>query len=323
MKKKLIITGSNGFIGSFLLKQLKKDYNLFGADLGEKINESNNFEHCNIDISSYSSCEEFIDSINPDIIIHCAGIAHQKLGGADKDTYFKVNSEATLNLADAAAKINPDVHFVFLSSISVYGENFSDEKPVLEESDLNPSSDYAKSKLDAEIKLIDLYKNGVLKKLDILRLAPVYDSDWTLNLDKRVFGPKELCYLKFGSGKQKLSAVSRKNLVDFIEYRVKNAGLEEDEFLNIFNVCDLNPYSFKEIINIFKKSDLKPERPVFRVPLSFIWIVTRLAGMVIKSKRSWIYSCYDKVAKDLVFDNTKMLETGFKPEKNLEDIFLK
>jgi hypothetical protein len=45
--------------------------------------------------------------------------------------------------------------------------------------------------------------------------------------------------------------------------------------------------------------------------------------MVIKSKRSWIYSCYDKVAKDLVFDNTKMLETGFKPEKNLEDIFLK
>jgi len=322
MKKKLILTGSNGFIGSSIIKKLKNDYNLFGVDLGEKINDSVDFEHCNIDISNYSFCKELIELKKPDIIIHCAGIAHQKLGGADKVTYFKVNSEATLNLADAAAKINPDVHFIFLSSISVYGENFSDDKPVLEESDLNPSSDYAKSKLDAEIKLIDLYKNDVLKKLDILRLAPVYDSDWTLNLDKRVFGPKELFYLKFGKGNQKLSAVSRKNLVDFIEYRVKNSGSEED-FLNIFNVCDLNPYSFKEIINIFKKSDLKPERLVIRLPLSLVWLATRLAGFVIKSKRSWIYSCYDKVAKDLVFDNTKMLETSFKPEKNLKDIFLK
>jgi nucleoside-diphosphate-sugar epimerase len=320
--KKILITGSNGFIGSYLNQKILTS-DIFKAYC---IDLSNSFKFkffYSGDISDFETVNGIVRKISPDIIIHCAGVAHQKLGGVDKNKYFMINSEATLNLAGAAAKINPDVHFVFLSSISVYGENFSDEKPVLEESDLNPSSDYAKSKLDAEIKLIDLYKNGVLKKLDILRLAPVYDSDWTLNLDKRVFGPKELFYLKFGSGKQKLSAVSRINLVDFIEYRVKNAGSKEDKFLNIFNVCDLNPYSFKEIINIFKKSDLKSERPVFRVPLSFVWIVTRLAGMVIKSKRSWIYSCYDKVAKDLVFDNTKMLEIGFKPEKNLKDIFLK
>jgi len=37
-------------------------------------------------------------------------------------TYMRVNSEATENLAKAAGKGNPDVQFIFFSSVSVYGE---------------------------------------------------------------------------------------------------------------------------------------------------------------------------------------------------------
>ena len=36
---------------------------------------------------------------------------------------MRVNSEATENLARAAGKYNPDVQFIFLSSVSVYGEH--------------------------------------------------------------------------------------------------------------------------------------------------------------------------------------------------------
>jgi nucleoside-diphosphate-sugar epimerase len=35
---------------------------------------------------------------------------------------MRVNSEATENLARAASQVNPDVRFIFLSSVSVYGE---------------------------------------------------------------------------------------------------------------------------------------------------------------------------------------------------------
>ena len=42
-----------------------------------------------------------------DVVIHCAGIAHQKMGAVDSATYMWVNSEATENLAKAAAKTNP------------------------------------------------------------------------------------------------------------------------------------------------------------------------------------------------------------------------
>jgi nucleoside-diphosphate-sugar epimerase len=94
---------------------------------------------------------------------------------------LKVNSEATENLARAAAMANPDLHFIFLSTISVYGEN-QIVQPVGEEAPCSPSSDYALSKFDATKRLIRLYEEGLLRKLTILRLAPVYDGECVLTL---------------------------------------------------------------------------------------------------------------------------------------------
>ncbi len=48
---------------------------------------------------------------------------------------------------------------VFLSSVSVYGEE-NLGAPVSEDSDYQPSSDYAKSKLNAERRLIALCDGG-------------------------------------------------------------------------------------------------------------------------------------------------------------------
>jgi len=71
---------------------------------------------------------------------------------------------------------------------------------------------------DAEKRLIALCEDRILRNLIILRLAPVYDREWGLNLDRRVFAPKKMAYLKFGSGNQEMSALGRPNLVDFIEF---------------------------------------------------------------------------------------------------------
>jgi len=95
----------------------------------------------------------------------------------------------------------------------------------------------------------------------------------------------------------------------------KNTGV------NIFNVCDSAPYEFNRIIGIFKKSGIQPNRPVISVPLSVVWFATRIAGIFFSSKREWIHSCYDKLASDLVFDNGKMMGTGFRPQHSLETIF--
>jgi nucleoside-diphosphate-sugar epimerase len=320
---KIIITGGSGFIGTKLYNSINDDkFKIISLDTKKNNDRSKNSNV--IDLCDYSSVSALCLKYNPNVIIHCAGIAHQKLGSIKSDEYLQVNSIATENLAKAAITANPEVHFIFLSSISVYGED-NIKGSVSEECECKPSSDYANSKLDAEKRLIKLYDFGKLKKLDILRLTPVYDSEWSLNLDRRVFAPKKLAYIKFGSGEQEMSAISRENLVDFINYRLrKEEDNQTDEpFCNVINVCDEQPYKFVEMISVFRKSEYHPDKLVVRVPLSLVWFATRIAGVILRSKRRWLHSCYDKLAYSLVFDNKKILNTGLRTTHSLKYVFLR
>jgi nucleoside-diphosphate-sugar epimerase len=321
-QKKILITGISGFIGKAVCERLSKESSVIGIDNNVK-HKVQNVTLNHSDITDYEKISKFVNMHKPDIVIHCAGIAHQKIGTVDSNEYFRVNSYSTENLAKIANKANHNVYFIFLSSISVYGED-NMQNSVPEDSQCNPSSDYASSKLDAEKRLIALYNSGGLNKLDIFRLAPVYDSEWSLNLDRRVFAPKKIAYIKFGSGNQKMSAVSRKNLLAFIEYRLNQvSGNSKDScFINILNICDKEAYRFKEIIRVFKKSSYHPDRFVFTIPLFIVWMLTRVAGFILRSKRQWLHSCYDKLAYSLVFSNDKMLDTGFEPHHNLHTVFL-
>jgi hypothetical protein len=57
------------------------------------------------------------------------------------------------------------------------------------------------------------------------------------------------------------------------------------------------------------------------VSLPVVWFATRIAGSLLPDKRKWIHSCYEKLASSLVFDNEKMLRTGFRPMHSLKTIF--
>ncbi len=320
--KTTLITGASGFIGQNICKFLSSDFNVIAFDkIGLKQSRKCKLTVVKGDITNQKEIALVCRKHHPDIIIHCAGIAHQKINSTlDTNAYDLVNHIATKNIAIEAIKANPNVYFIYLSSISVYGESHKSLE-VSEEDSCEPTSSYALSKLNGEKSLIKMIGDKSLKKLDILRLAPVYDREWSLNIEKRVFAPKKLCYLRFGSGNQMLSILSRSNLIDFIEYRLK----QEKHFLcfNIFNVCDTTPYSFNKIIRIFKRSQYQSKRWTLTIPLKLVWVGTRFLGKIIPDKSIWIYSCYDKLANSLVYDNAKMLGTGFKPVHTLETIFKK
>jgi nucleoside-diphosphate-sugar epimerase len=342
--KRILVTGAAGFIGRSICRQLASENEVVAADTAMKPYGVPNIIWQRVDLTHGNTVAVICEKYSPDVVIHCAGIAHQTIGVIDSATYMRVNSEVTENLAKAAAKSNPDVCFVFLSSVSVYGEHLQitsckstkmprrkDDNGVDEDSDCHPSSDYAVSKLDAERRLVALSDGGNLYNLLILRLAPVYDRKWSLNLDRRIFAPRKMAYLKFGSGLQRMSALARPNLVEFVAYILEDFDKNRPDFhlrgngrkrdLRVFNVCDAEPYEFNTIIQVFRKSDIHPNRPVLSVPLVCIWLLTRIVGVFFSSKREWIYSCYDKLASDLVFDNGRMMATGFRPMHCLGTLF--
>lgn len=361
----ILITGATGFIGSALCRRLASENNVVGIYHSKKPIKPANIVWEEADLTNGSLIAAICEKYSPDVVIHCAGIAHRKIGALDASHYMRVNSEATENLAKAASKSNPGVCFIFLSSISVYGEDpqiaqrkqikTNNNNGVDENIDHKPSSDYACSKLDAERRLIALADDGILCSLIILRLAPVYDRKWTLNLDRRVLAPLHVAYIRFGSGLQKISALARPNLVDFVEFLIRRLprfleididrypkiahidaaennmqksqgrqnGLwgEHNPEIHIFNVCDIEAYEFNKVIQILQDSGIRPTRPVIPVSLSLVWLATRIAGSFFPDKRRWLHACYNKLASSLVFNNEKMLKTGFKPCHSLETIF--
>lgn len=319
--KTILITGGSGFIGKAVCRTFFSKYRVIALDRVSFPDKEKNYISIQVDLEDEKAVSQICAAYQPDIVIHCAGIARQSLRfkKKDMDLYDRMNRLVTETLAHSAIASNPELYFIFLSSVSVYGEN-RNKKMISETDTCMPTSLYAKSKLNAENKLTGLYHQAILKKVDIFRLAPVYDGNQAINLEKRVFAPKKICYLRFGSGNQKMSALARDNLLEFIEFRLAHMG--QDRFCNIFNVCDERPYSFNELIEIFKKTRHQPSRKLIKIPLCMIDAPARVIGSLHKDYSAWIYSVYNKLAKDLIFDNKRMFDTGFKPRLNLKSVFM-
>jgi len=118
----VFITGAAGFIGSALCRWLASCNEVIGVDTAVSPDEELNITWERADLTNGDSAVAICERHSPDVVIHCAGIAHQKIGAIDSDTYMRVNSEVTESFAKAAAKSSPDVQFIFLSSVSLYGE---------------------------------------------------------------------------------------------------------------------------------------------------------------------------------------------------------
>lgn len=148
----ILLTGSSGFIGSYLKKNI---------DIRTIVIRKNEIDNCKshykIDNLTGTTCwNNAFNSI--DCIIHLAGLAHSNKF-TDSD-YYSVNTQGTLKLAVDAAKAGVK-RFVFVSSIGVNGSSTEKEKPFSYNHKFEPHNVYAQSKLDAELGLKKLLMRPV------------------------------------------------------------------------------------------------------------------------------------------------------------------
>lgn len=250
--KKIVITGSNGFIGSFLAKKLiqqKYDVTCF-------VRYDSNIEllpeNSKIVYVDFSNDKEISNLLqNQEIIIHVAALTRAKKW----QQFKKINIELTDKLITFYNRTSSLKQFIFISSQAAAGP--AKNKYPKTESDLcSPISMYGKSKLAAE--------NLVRDKAE---------KPWTIIRPVAVFGPGEKDFLQIfkmvkkhisifaGYSKKYINLISVDDLTDII---IKTIG-NQKAFNQVFFASDGNAYSWNDFISNLEKA-LNTFSIRFRIP---------------------------------------------------------
>lgn len=253
---KCIITGSSGFIGSYLTEfLLKQGWVVYSLERGIHKHPGNlpgDFYSISCNILDRDLVAESISKVKPDFVFHLAAQSLPKISWEKPEETFRVNVIGTLYLLDAIrmAGISPVIE-IFCSS-GEYAIS-RDGKPITEDHPLEPSSPYALSKVTQDL-LSALYWNSYQMK--IIRVRPFF-----------IIGPRkvgDVCS-DFARGvvaierglANKLAVGNLEIIRDFLDirdavtafYLVANRGTPGD----VYNICSGVGHKVGEIIQGLQK----------------------------------------------------------------------
>ncbi len=157
-KKKLLITGGAGFIGSNFINYIHRCYPDYKILLLDALTYAGNLDNISSSLKSNCHFDFFHGNItHPDIVsklvaeanivVHFAAESHVTRSIYDNAIFFETDVIGTQVVANAAVN-NPVELFVHISSSEVYGTALTD--PMDEEHPLNPMSPYAAAKAGAD-----------------------------------------------------------------------------------------------------------------------------------------------------------------------------
>lgn len=153
---KILLTGSNGFLGQHIAKIAKSDetVHLTGWSRSKAIHDyCDDFEQINLGLAQITS--NIISDF--DVVIHTAAISHVDYCEENRDEAFLLNTETTRQLASACNESH--THLVHISTDFVFpGEN----KIVNETDNTNPVNYYGRTKEMAELFVKDILPTSTI-----------------------------------------------------------------------------------------------------------------------------------------------------------------
>ncbi len=278
---KLLFTGASGFLGIHLSPLLQNQFEVKTMGLAD-----NDSYKVNLATSVLEIEKSF------DIILHAAGKAHSiPKTEAEKEVFFDVNYQGTVNLCTALEKSGIPKAFIFISTVAVYGLEFG--KNITEDHPLNGDTPYALSKIQAEQFLREwCARHNVI--LGIIRPSLIAGPNPPGNLGAMIQGIQTGRYLSIAGGKARKSVLMVQDIARLLPSLIKKGG--------IYNVCDDSQPSFHELETLIAKQLGK--KPPVSIPY---WLAKSmaLAGDLLGNKAPINSFKLKKITESLTFSNEK------------------
>ena len=302
--KKIVVTGSCGFIGFNLINSLKKDVHIIGIDSMNDaydkkfkklrlnfLNEVKNFEFHEINLSESEVIKNNLQIFEgSEKIYHLGARAGVRQSFLEPEDYLMDNTLASTNVSLTVKELGiPEL--IIASTSSIYGDTGNNLATENTDELRNPPSIYAATKSFGEI-----LSNNILEETEtIIKIARFFT----------VYGPygrPDMSILRFihwiaseeeviiyGDGNQKRSFTFVEDTVDGL------LKLSEFEKSGTFNFGSNKTYSLNEVINLIEKN------------------LNKEANIINKERA---YKDVDIVLPNL--KNSKEL-LGWEPNTNIED----
>ena len=286
----LALTGSTGFIGQYLLRELPRRGYRLRVLLRRPTSLPTNTASAVIgDIARPQNMAAALQDV--DAVIHSAGLA-QAMSGVPEDDYRVINTEATINLARAARRAGAK-RFIFLSSIRAQCGPTAD-KVLTEDVEPSPTDAYGRSKLAAERGLAELDIDWVS-----LRAALVYGPGVTGNMAQLMRLARSPFPLPLAGLRARRSLLAVENLLAAIETLLKTPKPLRRPFI----VADPQALPVGQMIAAMRHG-LGRRPHVFWVPSPLLALSSRAAGRK---------HMYERLSGPLVADPAALIGIGWTP----------
>lgn len=245
--KRILITGSSGFLGRHLSYHLiskgKYRLSLTAAHEDKKLGIHQ------LDLTAMSDLNKFITNARPDVIYHTGALVNLSRDFKIGQRCFEINTVGTYNLLESLRSYPPKL-FIFTSTEEVYGQG---KIPYLEDQLPDPPSPYAVSKIAAE-QLCRIYANELNFKLVIFRIGTMYGP-----AQKDRFIP-DIIIKALNNRKLALNSGTKKRdyiyIKDVVEAMAKALSTNLKDQTTVINIGGGVSYRLKDLVDrIIKKTE--------------------------------------------------------------------
>jgi len=263
--ERILITGSGGYIGGSLKKALKNS----GLEtIG--LRRAGAADEISADLLDPESLRKALSGENLTWVIHA-------VGRSKKDSYSQDIKKA-VNLLEALRNLDRRPGLIFLSSVSVYGEDGRSVVSIDDEK--RPSGEYGRSKVQCE----ELFVGSGFDRVYILRLTPVFDGSNRRNLRVRAYLPgtgiKIRILPSFPATLCSMETLTSK-IVDMIRRKEKGVFIS--------NAGDDSPYDQNEIAASFPGFSFPLPEILFR---PFYYVLKIIPGRTSYSLRCFYWKLF-------------------------------